>query len=319
MTVRLGIVMDPIAAITPYKDTSLAMLLAASRRGWELHYYELGDLHLVNGEAWGRGRALTVRDDNANWFSLGEARDEPLERLDLILMRKDPPFDGEYLYATHILEQAEQQGVSVVNSPRGLRDANEKLFTAWFPQCCAPTIVDADATRIKAFIKAQGKAVLKPLDGMGGRSIFVLTHGDPNTTVVIDTLSDDGRRLVMAQRFLPEISAGDKRILVIDGTPVDFALARIPAHGETRGNLAAGGRGTAVPLTPRDRWIVDQVAPKLRTHGLRFVGLDVIGDYLTEVNVTSPTCVRELDTQCELDIASLLLDNLEKGLPSKAG
>lgn len=314
MTVRLGIVMDPIQDITPYKDTSLALLLAASRRGWELSYFEAGDLHLVNGEPRGHGRKLTVRDDNSDWYTLGEATSAPLAELDVILMRKDPPFDSEYLYATHILEQAEHDGALVVNRPQGLRDANEKLFTAWFPQCCAPTVVDADAGRLKAFIREQGKAVLKPLDGMGGRSIFVLADGDPNTTVVIDTLSDEGRRYVMAQRYLPDISAGDKRILVIDGKPVDYALARIPAMGETRGNLAAGGRGVAVPLTDRDRWIVSQVAPTLVDRGLRFVGLDVIGDYLTEVNVTSPTCLRELDAQCGLDIGSEFLDCLQKDL-----
>ncbi|MEX0730462.1 MAG: glutathione synthase [Aquisalimonadaceae bacterium] len=314
MTVRLGVVMDPIQGITPYKDTSLALLLAASRRGWALSYFEPGDLHLLDGKAWGRGRSLAVRDDNTDWFSLGDPKDAPLAEMNVMLMRKDPPFDSEYLYATHMLEQAEQDGVLVVNSPRGLRDANEKLFTAWFPQCCAPTVVDADAGRLKAFIHQQGKAVLKPLDGMGGRSIFVLADGDPNTTVIIDTLSDEGRRYVMAQRYLPEISAGDKRILVIDGKPVDHALARIPAMGETRGNLAAGGRGVAVPLTDRDRWIVSEVAPTLVERGLRFVGLDVIGDYLTEVNVTSPTCLRELDAQCGLDIGSLFLGCLEKDL-----
>lgn len=314
MTVRLGIVMDPIQGITPYKDTSLALLLAASRRGWELTYFEPGDLHLIDGAAWGRGRSLTVADDNNAWFTFGEASDAPLTELNIILMRKDPPFDSEYLYATHMLEQAEDDGVLVVNRPQGLRDANEKLFTSWFPQCCAPTVVDADAGRLKTFIREQGKAVLKPLDGMGGRSIFVVADGDPNTTVIIDTLSDEGNRYVMAQRFLPDISAGDKRILVIDGKAVDYALARIPAMGETRGNLAAGGRGVAVPLTDRDRWIVSQVAPMLVDRGLRFVGLDVIGDYLTEINVTSPTCLRELDAQCGLDIGSEFLDCLQKDL-----
>ena len=315
MPVRLGIVMDPINAITPYKDTSLALLLAATRRQWQLNYFEPGDLHLCNGEAWGRSRLLTVRDDNHDWYDLGDAHDAPLRELDVILIRKDPPFDSGYLYATHILEQAEHAGVRVINRPRGLRDANEKLFTAWFPQCCAPTVVDADHARLRSFIREQGKAVLKPLDAMGGRSIFVVADGDPNTSVIIESLTEDGSRYVMAQRYLPEISAGDKRILVIDGRPVEYALARIPATGETRGNLAAGARGEAVPLTERDRWIVDQVGPSLLEHGLRFVGLDVIGDYLTEVNVTSPTCVRELDAQCGLDIASELLACIERDLP----
>ncbi|MCK8516635.1 glutathione synthase [Methylonatrum kenyense] len=314
MATRLGILMDPIQQITPYKDTSLAMLLAASRRDWQLHYLELADLFLRDGEAWGRNRELRVRDDNQDWFSLGAASEAPLAELDLLLIRKDPPFDGEYLYATQILSLAEDQGLLVVNRPAGLRDANEKLASAWFPQCCAPTIVDADAERLKRFIQDQGHAVLKPLDGMGGRSIFVLADGDPNTTVVIDTLTDGGRRYAMAQRYLPEIRDGDKRILVIDGEPVPYALARVPASGETRGNLAAGGRGLGQPLSDRDQWIVDQVAETLVTRGLRFVGLDVIGDYLTEVNVTSPTCVRELDAQFDLDIAGQLLDRLATDL-----
>lgn len=310
MPVRLGILMDPIQSITPYKDTSLAMLLAASRRDWELNYLELGDLFLRQGEAWGSSRSLQVRDDNHDWFSLGAATEAPLAELDLLLIRKDPPFDSDYLYATHILSRAEQDGLLVVNRPAGLRDANEKLATAWFPQCCAPTIVDASIDRLKAFIREQGHAVLKPLDGMGGRSIFVLADGDPNTSVILDTLTGGGRHHAMAQLYLPEISDGDKRILVIDGEPVPYALARVPASGETRGNLAAGGSGRGQPLSDRDRWIVDQVAGTLVARGLRFVGLDVIGDYLTEVNVTSPTCVRELDKQFDLDIAGQLLDRL---------
>ncbi len=312
MSLRIGVVMDPIASITPYKDTTLAMLLAAQKRGWEIRYMELGDLHLRQGEAWAHQQALTVRDDNNDWFSLGEASLTPLAELDIVLMRKDPPVDSQFLYATHILERAEADGSLVVNRPRALRDANEKLFTAHFPQCCAPTIVDADRQRLKDFIREQGKAVLKPLDGMGGRSIFVLEQGDPNTSVVIDTLTEDGARYIMAQRFLPEISAGDKRILLINGEPVDYALARIPQHGETRGNLAAGGRGEGVPLSDRDRWIVEQVAPTLQQRGLWFVGLDVIGDHLTEINVTSPTCVRELDQIYGIDISSRLLAFLDQ-------
>ncbi|MCH8502746.1 MAG: glutathione synthase [Ectothiorhodospiraceae bacterium] len=311
MTLKIGVVMDPIQTIKPYKDTTLAMLLAAQRRDWELHYMELGDLYLRQGEAWAHHRALTVTDDNADWFRLGAGSDTPMAEMDIILMRKDPPVDSEFTYATHILERAEAAGSLVVNRPQALRDANEKLYTAHFAQCCAPTIVDASAARLNQFIREQGKTVLKPLDGMGGRSIFVLAEGDPNTSVVIDTLTDDGRRYAMAQRYLPEISAGDKRILVINGEPVPYALARIPAQGETRGNLAAGGRGEGVPLSDRDRWIVEQVAPTLRERGLWFVGLDVIGDYLTEINVTSPTCVRELDAIYGIDIASQLMDFLE--------
>lgn len=312
MSLRLGVVMDPIATITPYKDTTLAMLLAAQKRGWELRYMEMGDLHLRQGEAWAHQRALRVRDDNSDWFTLGEEHLSPMAELDIILMRKDPPVDNQFLYATHLLDRAEAAGCLVVNRPQALRDANEKLYTAHFAQCCTPTIVDANVERLKAFIREQGKAVLKPLDGMGGRSIFVLEQGDPNTSVVIDTLTAEGSRYIMAQRFLPEISAGDKRILLINGEPVDYALARIPREGETRGNLAAGGRGEGIPLSERDRWIVDQVAPTLRERGLWFVGLDVIGDYLTEINVTSPTCVRELDQIYGIDIASRLMAFLEQ-------
>ncbi len=310
MTFKLGVVMDPVAGITPYKDTTLAMLLAAQRRGWELHYMELGDLYLVDGEACGRQRRLEVRDNNSDWFTLGEERRTPLAELDVILMRKDPPVDAAYLYATYILERAEQAGVLVANRPQGLRDANEKLFTAGFAACCAPTVVDSDSTRLRAFIREQGRTVLKPLDGMGGRSIFVVADGDPNTSVILDTLTGEGQLPIMAQRYIPEISAGDKRILLIDGKPQDVALARVPLAGETRGNLAAGGRGEGIPLSDRDRWICEQVSPELRRRGLWFVGLDVIGDYLTEINVTSPTCVRELDGIYGLDIAGDLLDRL---------
>lgn len=314
MTRRLGVVMDPIERIKPYKDTTLAMLIEAERRGWSIDYMTLDDLALVNGEAWGRGCPLRVRDDNSDWFSLGEPREHSLAELDLLLMRKDPPVDSEYIYATHILEAAERAGVLVANRPLGLRDAQEKLFTAHFPACCAASRVDMRAGPLRAFIREHGAAVLKPLSGMGGDSIFVVRDGDPNTTVIIESLSARGTRYVMAQRYLPEISAGDKRILVIDGEPVPWALARIPAAGETRGNLAAGGRGEGVPLTDRDRWICEQVAPALRARGLWFAGLDVIGDYLTEINVTSPTCVRELDRIYGLNIAGELFDVLERRL-----
>ncbi|MFV8834577.1 glutathione synthase [Aquisalimonas sp.] len=314
MTIHLGVVMDPIQQIKPWKDTSLAMLLAARRRGWTLHYFELGDLFLRDGEARGRNRSLDVRDDNTDWFTLSDPSEVRLGDLDVILMRKDPPVDAQFTYATHLLERAEAAGARVVNRPAGLRDANEKLFTAHFAQCCAPTLVDCSRDRLRAFIAEQGKAVLKPLDGMGGRSVFVVEQGDPNTSVIIDTLTADGQAYIMAQRYLPEISDGDKRILVIDGEPVDAALARIPAAGETRGNLAAGGRGESVPLTERDRWICQQVGPTLVERGLRFVGLDVIGDYLTEINVTSPTCVRELDAINGTDIGGQFLDRIAADL-----
>jgi glutathione synthase len=314
MTVRLGVVMDPIQTIKPYKDTSLAMLLEASRRGWQLEYLELEDLSLRAGQALGRMRPLKVWDDNERWYELGEASERPLGELDVILMRKDPPFDSEFLYATHILELAEQAGARVFNSPRGLRDANEKLFAQHFPQCCPPTLVTSRAEAIRAFIREHGKVVLKPLDGMGGTAVFVIADGDPNASVIIETLTDYGRRYAMAQQYLPAIAQGDKRILVIDGEPVPYALARIPAAGESRGNLAAGGRGEGVELTARDRWIVEQVAPSLRERGLSFVGIDVIGDYLTEINVTSPTCVRELDALYGLNICARFFDVIEARL-----
>lgn len=310
MSVRLGVVMDPIDHIKPWKDTTFALLLAAQARGWELHYLELGDLYLRDGEAWGHARPVTVRDNRTDWYELGPGASLPLGELDIILMRKDPPVDAAFTYATHLLERAEAAGARVVNRPAALRDANEKLFTAHFPECCAPTLVDSTPQRLRAFITEQGKAVLKPLDGMGGRSIFVVADGDPNTSVIIDTLTEGGSQYIMAQRYLPEIRDGDKRILVIDGEPVATALARFPAAGETRGNLAAGGRGESVPLSERDRWICRQVAPALVARGLRFVGLDVIGEFLTEINVTSPTCVRELDALNGTDIGGEFLDRL---------
>ena len=306
----LGVVMDPIGAIKPYKDTTLAMLLAAQARGWALSYMEQPDLYLRDGEARARRRALTVKDDDHDWFKLGPEQDGPLADLDLILMRKDPPFDMESVYTTYILERAEAAGVRVVNRPQALRDANEKAYTAWFPQCCPPTLMTREMGRIRAFLAEHKKIVVNPLEGMGGLLIFVLTEDDPNTSVVLETLTLNETRLTVAQKYLPEIKDGDKRILLIDGEPVPYALARVPAPGESRGNLAAGGKGVGVALTERDRWICKQVAPALREKGLVFVGLDVIGDWLTEINVTSPTCVRELDALYGLDIAGGFMDKL---------
>ena len=308
----LGVVMDPIGSIKPYKDTTLAMLLAAQARGWTLSYMEQPDLYLLGGEARARRRPLTVRDDPHDWFTLGEPTDGAMAGLDLVLMRKDPPFDMEYVYTTYVLDRAEAAGVRVVNRPQALRDANEKAYTAWFPQCCPPTLMSRDMGRIRAFLAEHKKIVVKPLEGMGGLLVFVLAEGDPNTSVVLETLTQDGNRLTVAQKYIPEIKDGDKRILVIDGEPVPYALARIPKPGESRGNLAAGGKGVGVPLSERDRWIVAQVAPALREKGLLFVGLDVIGDWLTEINVTSPTCVRELDAIYGLDIAGQFMDMLAK-------
>ena len=311
MTLKLGIVMDPIDTIKINKDTSFAMLLEAQKRSYELHYLELRDLYLRDGRTHGRMRRLSVRRDELSWFSLEPVQDRPLDELDVILMRKDPPFDQEYIYATYLLECAENHGVLVVNKPRSLRDANEKLFTAWFPHCCAPTLVAREAAILREFLHEQGEMVLKPLDGMGGASIFRVGENDPNLSVILETMTRHNTRFCMAQRYLPEIVDGDKRILLVNGEVVPYALARIPARGESRGNLAAGGRAEGRPLTDRDRWIAEQVGPELRRRGLAFVGLDVIGDYLTEVNVTSPTCVQELDTQFGLNISAMLMDHIE--------
>lgn len=315
MSIKLGVVMDPIAGITAYKDTTLAFLIAAQARGWSLFYMEQGDLYLRDGKARASTRSLQVYDDNNHWFDFrGPHTDHALAELDVVLMRKDPPFDMEYIYTTYLLEHAKAAGVLVVNDPKSLRDTNEKLYTAWFPQCCPPTLVSRNAIRLRQFLSEFQDIILKPLDGMGGTSIFRLRQNDPNINVVIETLTLRGQRQTMAQRFIPEIAQGDKRILLIDGQPVAYALARIPAQGETRGNLAAGGKGVGVALTERDKWICAQVGPTLKEKGLMFVGLDVIGDYLTEINVTSPTCARELNTLYSLDIGAMLIDCIEEKL-----
>ncbi len=310
----LGVVMDPIGSISIAKDSTFAMLLAAQARGWQLVYMELGDLRLQDGEAQARGQTLTVRDDPSDWFALHQPWHRPLADLDVILMRKDPPVDMEYIYATHVLERAEAAGTLVVNKPASLRDANEKLYTAWFPQCCPPTLVSRNRGEILKFLAVHEDIILKPLGGMGGASIFRARKGDPNTNVILETMTLHDTRYTMAQRFIPEIAAGDKRILLIDGDPIPYALARVPPPGETRGNLAVGGEGRGVRLSDRDLWICDQVSEQLRNKDLLFVGLDVIGDYLTEINVTSPTCIRELDRFYGLDIASSLMDTLEARL-----
>ena len=312
MSIKLGMVMDSIDHINIKKDTSFAMLLEAQSRGWELHYMELGDLFLRNGRAYARTRTLKVERNLTKWFEFTEEQTIPLEELNVILMRKDPPFDSEFLYATYILEQAESAGVYVVNKPQSLREANEKLFTAWFPQCCAETLVSRNAQQIREFLNEQHDIIVKPLDGMGGTSIFRLRLGDPNISVILEMMTNYNQRFIMAQRYLPAITYGDKRILVVNGEAIPFALARIPQQGETRGNLAAGGRAEGRPLTERDKWIVSQVAPTLKAKGLIFVGLDVIGDTLTEINVTSPTCVQELDAQFGLNIAGVLMDHIAK-------
>lgn len=315
MSISLGIVMDPIATIKVSKDSSFAMLLAAQARGWKLWYMEINDLWLRDGKAYATMRPLQVRDDSQDWFTLGTPQLAPLHQLAVILMRKDPPFDLEYIIATYLLEHAQSAGTLVINQPQSLRDANEKLYTTWFPQCCVPTLVTRRATELRAFLQEQGDIILKPLDSMGGTAIFRITQGDLNTSVIIETLTQQEQRFVMAQRFIPAIlTQGDKRILLINGEPIPYALARIPAAGELRGNLAAGGRGEGVPLSERDYWICTQVGPTLRDKGLLFVGLDVIGDYLTEINVTSPTGIRQLDKLYGLDIAGQLMTVIEAKL-----
>jgi glutathione synthase len=314
MTIKLGMVMDPIDRINIKKDTSFAMLLEAQARGWSLHYMELNDLFLRNGQAYARSRAVQVERNPAQWHRFSNEQTIALADLDVILMRKDPPFNQEYIYATYILEQAEREGVYVVNKPQSLRDANEKMYTAWFPQCCTETLVARDPQKIRDFLNEHQEIILKPLDGMGGASIFYVREQDPNLSVILETMTEHATRFIMAQKYLPAVRDGDKRILMVNGEPVPYCLARIPATGESRGNLAAGGRGEGRPLSQRDRWIADQVGPTLREKGLVFVGLDVIGDYLTEVNVTSPTCVQELDAQFGLNISGQLMDHIQQQL-----
>lgn len=306
--------MDSIHGIKIAKDSSFAMLLAAQRRNWPLWYMELSDLYLSGGQARARMRPLQVMDDRDRWYELGGAIDRPLSDIPVLMMRKDPPVDADYLNATFVLELAERAGSLVVNRPQALRDANEKIAATWFPELIPPTLVSSQRDHFIAFHEQHGDMVLKPLDGMGGRSIFRVKPGDINRNVIIETLTRHGSRLAMAQRFIPEIRAGDKRILVVDGEPVPYALARIPAAGESRGNLAVGGEARGVALSARDREIVDRVAPELVARGVLFAGLDVIGDYLTEVNITSPTCIRELDALYNLDIAGMLLDRISTRL-----
>ncbi|VAW70924.1 Glutathione synthetase [hydrothermal vent metagenome] len=311
MALNIGIIMDPVQSITPYKDSTLAMMLAAQKKGWTLHYIKQGGLYLEGASVKVDFQPIRVFDDNQHWFELGEPATLEGAELDVILMRIDPPFDMEYIYTTYLLEMIEQQGCLVVNKPSSLRDANEKLFATQFPQCCTQTLVTRSPQKLRAFVNLHKDVILKPLDGMGGQSIFRVTPQDANLSVILETMVNFGEHTIMAQKFIPEISAGDKRILMIDGRAVPFTLARIPAKGETRGNLAAGGSGVAMPITEREQWIADQVADRLQEMGILFAGLDVIGDYLTEINVTSPTCIRELDAQFKLDIAGDLMNCIE--------
>ena len=313
--VRLVVVMDPIETIKPAKDSTLAILLAAQARGWEIFYAEQKDLYLRDGVAWGRLAPLRLFDDLRAWFTRGEPVAGKLGGYDAILMRKDPPFDTEYVYSTYILDRAQIQGALVCNRPQGLRDMNEKVYTAWFPECCAPTLVTRDMHDMGEFLREHGKAVCKPLDGMGGRSIFVLENGDKNRNVVFETLTGYGTRYAIVQRYLPEIvTAGDCRVLLVDGEPVPFALQRMPDASDHRGNLAAGARAESRPLNDRDRWLCSVIGPKLKAAGMLFVGLDVIGDYVTEINVTSPTGIRELDKKHGLDIGGMLVSSISRSL-----
>ncbi|MGH8113651.1 MAG: glutathione synthase [Rhodanobacteraceae bacterium] len=312
MTRTVAVLMDPIGAIHPEKDTTLALLLEAQRRGYSLLYMLQGDLAVRDGVAWARLASLAVRDSRSDWFTLGEARWQPLaEAANIVLARKDPPFDTQFLYDTLVLDLAARTGVRVVNDPQALRDFNEKLSAQWFPQCCAPALVARDRDELRRFAHEHGEVVLKPLDGMGGRGIFRSRGDDPNLNSILETLAGDDRRFVMAQKFIPEITAGDKRILIVNGEPVPYALARVPQGTDFRGNLAAGGRGVGQPLSERDRWIAAQAGPELARRGIVLAGLDVIGDWLTEVNVTSPTCARELDAQFGTHIAGMVFDAIE--------
>ena len=308
--IDLGIVMDPVTTLNRKKDSTLAMIVAAQRRGWRVRCILQGDLHLAGQQVRAVMRDIEVDLEAEPFWRLGEPETGELDSLDVVLMRKDPPFDMAYIYSTYLLERAEASGLLVLNRPRSLRDCNEKFFATAFTDVIPPLVVTQRADLLRAFTAEQGDVVMKPLDGMGGASIFRVRKEDPNLSVIIETLTAHGTTMIMAQRYLPEIVDGDKRILVIDGEPVSHVLARIPSSGETRGNLAAGGRGEARPLTERDRAIVTRVAPELRARGLAFVGLDVIGDYLTEVNVTCPTCIRELDAQVGLDIAGDFMDRV---------
>jgi len=309
--------MDPIGAISYKKDSTLAMLLAAQRRGWRLVYMEMNDLFIRDGRASARMRDLDVHADEQHWFDLGNERDAPLAELDVLLMRKDPPFDMEFVYATYLLERAEEEGLFVVNRPRSLRDCNEKMFTAWFPQCCPPTLVTRDHGRLREFLAEHGDIVVKPLDGMGGSSIFRVQQSDINANVIFEILTQYQHRFAMAQRYIADVVDGDTRLLMLDGEPLDYGLARVPPADDLRGNLAVGAVGEGRKTTKRQRWLAEQVGPALRERGLLFVGIDVIGDYLTEINVTSPTCIRELDTQFGLDIGAALMDLIARKLKER--
>ena len=310
-SLKTGVIMDPIAEIKSYKDSTFAMLLEAQQRGHVLYYMEPGNLFARDGRVFAEMQQLEVRDNTTDWFSLTPAGITPLDELDIVLMRRDPPFDMGYIYTTYMLELVEKAGTIVINRPQSLRDANEKFFINYFPQCCVPMIISSSSRLIREFVSEHGRCVVKPLDGMGGESVFQISDTDMNMNVILETITQHDARPVMAQRYIDEISEGDKRILVVNGEPVPYALARYAGKGDFRGNLAKGGSSKGVPLSERDRWVCSQVAPELKKRGILFAGLDIIGDWLSEVNVTSPTCIRELDAEFGLNIAGQLFDGVE--------
>jgi glutathione synthase len=309
---KLGIVMDPIESIKPWKDSSFAMLLEAQRRGWQIFYMRVDDLYMDSSVSYANYHLLQLKDDNHDWFVKSTPGICRLDDLDVILMRKDPPFNLEYIYTTYLLEQAEENGTLIINKAASLRDCNEKLYTRYFPQCCVESRISRDPGKLLEFIETHADVIIKPLDGMGGKSIFRVQAGDANTNVILETVTQSGTSQTMAQRYIPEIADGDKRILLINGEAVPYALARLPASGENRGNIAAGASTRGQPLSKRDHWLCEQIGPSLRDKGLIFVGIDVIGDYITEINVTSPTCIRELDQQFDLNISKDLFNCIDQ-------
>lgn len=317
MTIKLGVVMDPISQVNVKKDSSMAMMFEAQRRGYEIYYIEMNDLYLDRGQCRANASVVKVFDNPEHWYELEAAKDIAVSELDAVLMRKDPPFDTEFIYATYMLERAEVEGTLIVNKPQSLRDCNEKLFTAWFADLTPRTLVTRSSNLIRDFHQAEQDIIIKPLDGMGGSSIFRIGANDPNVGVIIETLTNHGSQYAMVQEYMPQITDGDKRILIVNGEPMPYCLARIPAKGETRGNLAAGGRGEARPLTPSDKLIADTIGPELKKRGLYFVGLDVIGDKVTEINVTSPTCIREIEAAYPINICGKLMDAIEENIRKK--
>ena len=309
---KLAVILDPLEEIKTYKDTTYAIMREAAKRGHSIYALMQGDVFLRDGVVKGYARELTLKDDAYDWYDASEPKAAPLKDFGAVLMRKDPPFGMEYVYSTYLLELAEQQGARIVNSPRAVRDYNEKLAIAKFPEFVTPTLVARNPDEIKDFIREHGDCILKPLDGMGGTGIFRVSPTETNLNAIIEVLTQEGARTIMAQRLIPEISKGDKRVLVIDGKVVPYVLARIPKAGETRGNLARGGTGVAQPISKREREIAEALGPKLKSDGLLLVGLDIIGDYLTEVNVTSPTCMREIEDQTGFNSAALMVDALER-------